>query len=356
MAYNILGVNSFHNGSVCVLSDGEIVYYLEEERLTKFKYDANPFRTILDTLDKFTIDEVVIGGINLNDAELSYTWEDPFFALIRKFYSKIKYSKISNYHHYTHIKYTYPNSGFNNALGIIIDGGGSEFSDKGIEQNSVYKCSPKKIQNINKDYLKHNSLTPQSINVGPLYSAISSYLGFKLNEEGKTMGLSSYGKFNSSIPSFFKGHKSDADMVSEISTTDFIRQYKYGTFFTQVHPSNSLEYSQEEKDIAYKVQQESQQIVGDYIEEYIRKTGLKNVCCAGGYFLNCVANYYLTKRFPDVNFYFEPISHDGGTSIGVAYWRWKELNPTFQFKKLKSLYLGPQYSKEELLKGIQKYI
>ena len=56
MAYNILGVNSFHNGSVCVLSDGEIVYYLEEERLTKFKYDANPFRTILDTLDKFTIE------------------------------------------------------------------------------------------------------------------------------------------------------------------------------------------------------------------------------------------------------------------------------------------------------------
>jgi predicted NodU family carbamoyl transferase len=35
MSYNILGINTSHNGSVCVLADGEIDFFLEEERLSK---------------------------------------------------------------------------------------------------------------------------------------------------------------------------------------------------------------------------------------------------------------------------------------------------------------------------------
>ena len=42
MAYNILGINPNHNGSAAVISDGKLVYYLEEERLTKEKRDGNP--------------------------------------------------------------------------------------------------------------------------------------------------------------------------------------------------------------------------------------------------------------------------------------------------------------------------
>jgi carbamoyltransferase len=39
MAYNILGVNPGHNGSVALVSDGEVVYYLEEERLSRQKFN-----------------------------------------------------------------------------------------------------------------------------------------------------------------------------------------------------------------------------------------------------------------------------------------------------------------------------
>ena len=34
--------------------------------------------------------------------------------------------------------------------------------------------------------------------------------------------------------------------------------------------------------------------------------------------MNVVANYYLTQRFPDVDFYFEPMCGDSGLSIGYA--------------------------------------
>ena len=52
----------------------------------------------------------------------------------------------------------------------------------------------------------------------------------------------------------------------------------------------------------------------------IEKTGCKNVVLSGGFFLNCVANYYYRKNLPnDAIMYVEPIAHDGGTAIGAAY-------------------------------------
>ena len=111
-----------------------------------------------------------------------------------------------------------------------------------------------------------------------------------------------------------------------------------------------------EKDLAWKVQNDTQQLVGDYIEKAIQKTGLKQVCCSGGYFLNCVTNYYLVKRFPNIEFYFEPLANDTGTAIGSAKIQWHFENQDNIIRPLKSLYLGKQYSKDELLEGIKKYI
>jgi carbamoyltransferase len=362
MSYNILGINPFHNGSACVLSDGEVIYFLEEERLSKYKYDANPFRVILDVLDKFKINEVVIAGINTNDRVLGYSNEDPFYSLIRKFSPKILFTSYSDYHHDSHITHTYYNSGFNNALGIVIDAGGSEIFDSngeslGLEVDSIYACSPKNITYLHKEFLLPSNTHPKlSTNVAMTYSAITCHsLHFNLNEDGKTMGLSSYGGPNSSIPPLFIGNKSNPNLIYEIKTHYRVPIVHNSLIFSKTN-TKPLKYSQQEKDLAWRIQNDTQQIVGDYIEKYIKETGLKQVCCAGGYFLNCVANYYLKKRFPTIEFYFEPISHDGGTAIGDTYRRWKELNPNFKPKKQKTLYYGPKYSKEQLLEGIKKYV
>jgi carbamoyltransferase len=359
MSYNILGINPFHNGSACVLSDGEVVYFLEEERLSRYKHDANPFRSILDILDRYRIDEVVIAGININDAVLNYSNEDPFYSLIRKFYPKLKVTSISDSHHLAHCFHTFFNSGFKQSLCFIIDSGGSFIQDKGIEMDSIFVNTLNNTNLIYSHYLNHNSNpNPKPLNIGASYSAISYYLDFKLSEEGKTMGLSSYGNFNSSLPNFFEGNSSKVDILNEQEDQNGIRKINFNPlpFNLPLNRNKSLHYSQLEKDLAWKIQNDTQQLVGDYIEKYTKKTGLKQVCCAGGYFLNCVTNYYLTKRFPDVEFYFEPISHDGGTAIGAAYWKWKQINPKFFPKKQKTLYYGPKYSKKELLEGIEKYI
>jgi carbamoyltransferase len=96
------------------------------------------------------------------------------------------------------------------------------------------------------------------------------------------------------------------------------------------------------KNLAWAVQEETQTLVGDLIQKAVDLTGKKNVVIAGGYGLNCVANYYYKKRFPDLNIFVDPISHDGGTAIGLAYLvHYTETKDTTK-RPLKTLYLGPE--------------
>jgi carbamoyltransferase len=47
-----------------------------------------------------------------------------------------------------------------------------------------------------------------------------------------------------------------------------------------------------------------------------------DLCVSGGYGMNIVANHYYLQRFPDVEFYFEPIADDTGGAIGSAKMFW----------------------------------
>ena len=66
--------------------------------------------------------------------------------------------------------------------------------------------------------------------------------------------------------------------------------------------------------------------------------------------MNCVTNYYLKKRFPDINFFIDPASHDGGTVIGLAKFEYMRhcqenfITPTID--PLTTLYLGPDRTDE----------
>jgi predicted NodU family carbamoyl transferase len=44
----------------------------------------------------------------------------------------------------------------------------------------------------------------------------------------------------------------------------------------------------------------------------------KNILLSGGYALNCTNNYKYLSRFPEHQFYVDPIPHDGGTAFGAC--------------------------------------
>ena len=41
---------------------------------------------------------------------------------------------------------------------------------------------------------------------------------------------------------------------------------------------------------------------------------------SGGYSLNCTNNYKYLEKYPDYQFFVDPIPHDGGTATGAALW------------------------------------
>jgi carbamoyltransferase len=45
---------------------------------------------------------------------------------------------------------------------------------------------------------------------------------------------------------------------------------------------------------------------------------IKNFVLSGGYFLNCSNNFKYIKKYPEFNFFVDPIPHDGGTAIGAC--------------------------------------
>jgi len=82
------------------------------------------------------------------------------------------------------------------------------------------------------------------------------------------------------------------------------------------------------------------------IRKTIELTGMKKIVMAGGFGLNCVANYEYLKEFPDVEFYHEPIAHDGGNVMGACQYVYRLVSETNNVTPLKTLYLGPDHSEE----------
>tara|TARA_R110000796_G_scaffold250857_1_gene381019 strand:- start:94 stop:1143 length:1050 start_codon:yes stop_codon:yes gene_type:complete len=344
--YNILGISVSHNSSVALISDGKLIYYLEEERLSKRKKDTNPFRTMIDILSKYKIDEIVTVGTNHSPEHITLVGdgESPYYSLARKFYPKVKFNKLNHLHHLTHAACAFYNSGFDKSDVLVIDGCGSLQKEDLLlewETNSIYEGNKNKGLKLKTQTYQNNL---NKIGIGRIYEAITTFLGWNPTEGGKTMGLSSYGKSNNLFPPLF---------IGEWGNLDFFECNPYNSqVFISKKWQNIIIEKLLDKDLAYHLQQETL----NKIKEIISNLNTDTLCCVGGYFLNCVNNYKLIKEFPNIKFYFEPLSNDAGTAIGAAKLLWHESTQDNTKRPQKTLYYGPKYSKKELLEGIKKYV
>lgn len=373
MSYTVLGINPGHNGSVALVKNGKLEFYVEEERLSRLKYDGNPFRGIMEAIQHGAIDEIVIGGTSPRMLSLPWTGENPYSALVRKFYPKVNTVIAGDAHHLGHAAGAFYNSGFETAAAVVVDGAGSYHETKisedqkapvpqGYETETIFHCRsltdivPKyKVYGNNRTFpvkLQNEEIILEfddAVTLTKVYEAVSEYLGFGYIEAGKTMGLAPYGRYDARFDDLFIGNRGNKNMVTpNYPAGASLDENRYGFLKRTEDPKlwhNNPELCTDVmKNVAWAVQDKTQQLVGDLVEKAIDITGEKNVVLAGGYGLNCVANYYLRKRFPNINFYVDPVSHDGGTSIGLAklayHNKCKELDVTHYNEKFDSLYLG----------------
>lgn len=388
MSYRVLAINPGHNGSTCLLVDGKVEFYIEEERLSRSKYDGNPFRGMLEAIQMGPIDELVIAGTastHTTSLKMPWTGENPYSALVRKFYPNVKTTLAGDQHHLGHAVGAYFNSGFETAVAIVVDGAGSYRSLKlgdnsqspepqGFETESIYHCKDpytiiEKYKSFGNNYtFNFKGVSPEgttyifddAVTLTKVYEAVSEYLGFGYIEAGKTMGLAPYGRYDDRFSELFINGRGNKNMVApnypagakiDINRYDFLQYCKDCNCDdscvdpAKVWHKDATKVTDEAKNLAWMVQDETQKLVGDLVELAVDMTGEKNVVLAGGYGLNCVANYYLKKRFPNINFYVDPVSHDGGTAIGWAKYSYinycKDNNIEPHREPLTTLYLGP---------------
>jgi len=382
--YTILAINPGHNASAALVVDGELIYYGEEDRYTHLKYDGNPVRAMLNAIQLGSIDEFIIGGAQTELPTLSWTGEDPYSSIVRKFNKNVKVTPMMHGHHLGHASSAFYGSGFKTAVAVVVDGSGShkEWYDEqgrgiggGFETESIYKCSypcefiplhKRYCDGINRRYVNGIYECDPSITIVKAYEAVTIYLGFAGIDAGKTMGLAPYGKYDENIPEFFingKGNKNLLIPFYPLAANIDSTQYPYLELtdteekVRKWHHDSSL-CRRVDKNLAWAVQQETEKQVINLIQKAIDLSGETNVVISGGYGLNCVANYKIIKHFPNINFYVDPISHDGGTAIGLAKFIWHKKSKDMTIRPVKSLYLGttPTYLELDAVKKELKEI
>jgi carbamoyltransferase len=311
-----LGINVSHDASICLLKDAEIVLYLEEERTSRIKRDdfpATAFNSLKQHLDLPLDNVVLISAKYVIPEAIEY-----ILYSLRKHHLMSEHTQIYNYegrHHECHAANAFYSSGFEDAGCLIMDGSGSK-TPTGVEIESHYHASGNEIFPVKK--ITYDEDNPGSISIGRAFDLVAQYCGFSVHgDAGKVMGLAPYGNAKNVPQLFTEGGESDPELITWYSIN------------LDVKPA----------DLAARIQRDSLVVSINSIRDLITYTGCKNVCLSGGYFLNCVNNYEYLAVFPEINFYVDPIAHDGGTSIGAArllYSRDHEITP----RKLETLYLG----------------
>ena len=363
----ILAVARGHNGSTTLMVDGKIVFYVEEERLTRFKYDGSPMLGILKAFEYVDhIDHLVVCHTHRSGPNLDWTGEHMYEGFVRKIARK-KFEFETTYidlnHHEMHAACGFYNSGFESAACVIADGAGSflqmqEVPDTLYEFETIFHAEyPEEFEQVWKHVgtkaaigfhePEPNTFITEYPGHTKMYEAVTQYCGFPAIEAGKLMGLAPYGKPNDELPSFFKDGWGNRDLiVPTYPNAATINEARFEILKNDKHNQQKgeiLEHSEVQKDMAYKIQEETSERMCELIEKAVELTSEKNIVVCGGYGLNCVANYKYWERFPDLNIYCEPISHDGGTSIGGALYKWHQLTDSEEPRKQASVYYGPQY-------------
>lgn len=367
--YSILAINPGHNGSAALVINGQVVFYAEEERYSRMKYDGNPYRAMLQVLVSQPVNELVIGGTNQALHSLPWTGEDSYTALVRKFNPGVKVTNMGNLHHLGHAAAGFYASGFETAAAVVVDGAGSLHQEEmgegggqvaGYETETIYQCEyPHEFNAVYKRYSSgqgpywDNGIQEfeGSVTITKAYEAVSQYLGFGFIEAGKTMGLAPYGSRDDGIPPFFVGGKGNRNLLHPAYPAGaFIDEHRFPYLRRFSNPadwhSDFNLVRDVDKNLAWHVQWETEQQMYDLIQKAVDLTGETNIVLSGGYGLNCVANYKYLKKFPDLKFWIDPIAHDGGTALGLARHAWYKHSRSMEIAPLKTVYLGipPDYT------------
>jgi carbamoyltransferase len=345
MSKCVLGISAYyHDSAAALVRDGVVIAAAQEERFTRVRHDSSfPKNAVLYCLEEAGISldrvdavayyedsQVKFGRVLASFADGGPAGMNAFMRVLPEWmrWKRDVLSRVdselrslnrghvrafhTSQHHRSHAASAFYPSPFRSAAVLCIDGVGEWHT------TSIWHGRDKKLELCDSISYPHS--------LGLLYSAFTSYCGFKVDSgEYKLMGLAPYGKplYADVIRDQLIHLKPDGSFELNLEYFEFLRgEQMIGTAFERLfgQPRRGAESRIEQVhcDLAASIQAVTEEAVLNLARAAQQRTGERHLCLAGGVALNCVANGVLSRAGIFESLWIQPAAGDAGGALGAA--------------------------------------
>lgn len=340
----IIGIGDVtHDVSVALVRAGQVAAVCEYERISRVKHGVNVknknytleqqsedfFGAFKDWTHQFRKERIQAcidyclqqTGIRLSDVE--------YFVTSSLFTEPVVFEQgCMIEHHLAHAASCFYPSQFQDAAILTVDGCGeisnyqsecTRFSvghGNSIEKLRFVQCKFDLTEEEKSLGYGHPHMTLNN-SLGTFYQNMTLLLGFGYFNEGKTMGLSSYGKKNADFL-FIRKHIAllpYGEYTIDNRAIFFELKDRLASAKEKLSDADWFAYM---ADTAYAHQRILEEILIHISNAFYETTKLKKLCLAGGVALNSVANAAILKNTPFDEVFVQPAAGDNGIAIGCA--------------------------------------
>jgi carbamoyltransferase len=375
-----LGINytRMHDSSACLVRDGELLFAIAEERLSRLKHDADfPKLAIQACLDfagiKATqLDDVCFGWPTpgpgyrhdlkcFASGKLPATFNNVltsslhFVSMTRQRGGAKRFEQNFGTtrarvrfvdHHFAHALSTFAYSGFEDAAVVVMDGRGA------FEATSIWHGRDRRLE--------HVLTIPFPDSVGFFYSEFTEFLGFHRNsDEWKVMGLAPYGEPGVDLRAFIDVETGSDSEPCRVHSG--LLQPRGGSLFLEMIKRfgaarvGEREITQRDKNIAFAVQEACEAAMMSVVRVAMKKTGSRNLCMAGGVALNSKANGKIVASGLIDKIFVQPAASDDGVALGAAMVPYLDSGGKLPKREMRHAYLGTSFDDETIETTLRTY-
>lgn len=362
---------SSHDSSACLITNGKLVSFVQEERLTRQKQTgALPMASLRWTLENANLSMEDIDHAVWPRKEVLYPLHVIRETLRRRrsfgglkyiagidhkyWASKVRRTRMISAnivkkrlekldHHFCHAGAAFLISPFDEAAILTMDAHG-EWTATMLAAGRGNRIVP--LERIG---------APNSI--GNLWATMTEFLGFNGgSDEWKVMGLAAYGDADEFLPVFKRLIRLNQDGLYDIDGSHLgyrpamlhfrcTRELEklFGKRRSKNEPMEARHAC-----IAAALQQVTNLLYLHLAETLRKRTKMKNLCIAGGVALNSVANGCLEVSGIFENLYIPPVAADDGITVGAAFYFYNSVLGKPRVFTMEHAYWGPEFSNEEI--------
>jgi carbamoyltransferase len=358
---DILGVNCFsHDTAACLLREGRIVAFAEEERFNRERHT----KRFPDTAIAWCLEQ---GGGGLNEVDAVAFAHRPGLDFARGALDALRRAAprrlavqaatdanlarkelafrrrwgfrgrvVHVGHHDAHAAAAFYPSPFDEAAVLTLDRGGDFLSTT--------------MQHGQGTRLRELAAVRNPDSLGEVYSAFTWYLGFLPNaDEGKVMGLAPYGE-DKLVPELAGMVRHTPDGAFRVNFDWFGYQRQSGWFSRRFsdrfgpprRPESEL--TELHQNLAYAVQDVIEEAALHVARRLRQRTGSRNLCLGGGVALNSVMNARLLREAGFEHVFVQPAASDAGNALGAALWLWHQRLGNPREEAMEHAFWGPEFS------------